>query len=147
MQRAIWRVFGVMPVELGEMGTMPRATANAQLDVSASHLIVPILELIQAKYNNSIIPEVTRLFGEEYVGLINFHFDREARLTPAEQYDMARKHEVLVKSGVMTINEARNEIGLMPVDGGDVNIVETALGPMALENLVNWHYSSRCLGQ
>ena len=136
MQRAIWRVFGVMPVELGEMGTMPRATANAQLDVSASHLIVPILELIQAKYNNSVIPEVTRLFGEEYVGLINFHFDREARLTPSEQYDMARKHEVLVKSGVMTINEARNEIGLMPVEGGDINVVETALGPMALENLV-----------
>jgi len=137
MQRAIWRVFGVMPVELGEMGTMPRATANAQLDVSSSHLIVPILELIQAKYNNSVIPEVTRLFGEEYVGLINFHFDRESRLTATEQYDMARKHEVLVKSGIMTINEARFEAGLMPVDGGDTNMIETALGPMSLQNMVD----------
>ena len=50
---------------------------------------------------------------------------------------MARKHEVLVKTGIMTINEARFEAGLMPVDGGDVNMVETALGPMSLQNLVN----------
>ena len=49
LRRAVYRVFGVMPVEMGLTDGMPRSTANAQLDVSSSHLVTPMLELISSK--------------------------------------------------------------------------------------------------
>jgi len=40
-----------------------------------------------------------------------------------------------VKTGVMTLNESRNRLGLDPVDGGDVNLIYTASGAVPFDQM------------
>ena len=104
-----------------------------QMDVSSSHLITPILELIQAKFNAEIIP---RIIPPEFRDKITFVFDRSKTHSPDEQLKVANRHDVYMRRGVMTINEVRAEIGMMPVIGGDVVRTDTpGYGPVPIEDL------------
>ena len=133
MRRMVWRVFGVMPVEMGATDQMPRATAMVQMDVSSSHLITPILELIQAKFNSEIIP---RMIPKEFQGKIKFVFDRSKTHSPDDQLRVANRHDIYMRRGVLTINEVRSELGMMPIVGGDVPRTDTpGYGPVPVADL------------
>ena len=134
IRRTCWRVFGVLPVEMGATDGVNRATAEVQVDVSASHLVTPILELLAAKINSRIVPLLVS--DADLAGLIEFSFDRDARLTPEQQRSVADRHKIYVESGIITRNEARAEIGLLPVEGGDVPTVGTPGGPAPLAAFV-----------
>lgn len=132
LRRAVYRTFGVMPIEMGLTEDMPRATATAQLDVSSSHLVTPILELLQAKINSQVIPSY--LHNEDISSLISFTFDRESRLTPKEQQELASTHQTYVRNGIMTRNEIRGVLGMLPLPGGDVATLEVAGMPTSLDS-------------
>ena len=132
IRRAVYRVFGVQPVEMGISDGINRATAQAQLDVSSSHLVTPILELLQSKINTQILPV---LFGREVAKEIRFRFNREARLNADDQQKLATKHQIYVRNGVMTRNEVREELGFLPIVGGDVATMEVAGMPTPVQNL------------
>ena len=132
LRRAVYRTFGVMPIEMGLTEDMPRATATAQLDVSSSHLVTPILELLQAKINSKVIPAL--LQDESLSSLISFSFDRESRLTPKEQQELAATHQTYVRNGIMTRNEIRGVLGMLPLPGGDVATLEVAGMPTSLSS-------------
>jgi hypothetical protein len=134
IRRTVWRVFGVMPVEMGSSDAIPRATAQVQLDVSASHLVTPILELLQAKINARILPLVVG--DSELSKLVTFKFDRTARPNAEEAQYMAQRYQRLIGIGVMTRNEVRKEMGYLPITSGDVPTVDTAQGPVPLDLLV-----------
>lgn len=131
VRRLIWRSFGVMPVEMGETDGMPRATAQAQMDVAQSHLVTPMLELIQAKVNGLIMPLLCP--NRELREKIIFKFDREARYTADESSRRSEMHGKYVSQGLMTRNEVRNDLGLMPISGGDIPTVDTPNGPVPFE--------------
>lgn len=132
IRRSVYRTFGVMPVEMGMTDGMPRATASVQMDVASSHLVTPILELLQAKINAQIIPS---LIGEENAARIMFRFDRDSRADPEDQKRLAEMHQIYIKNGVMTRNEVREMLGFLPVDGGDVPTFEVAGMPSPLSAL------------
>ena len=132
LRRAVYRTFGVMPVEMGLTEDMPRATATAQLDVASSHLVTPILELLQAKINAQVIPAY--LQDENLSSFIHFSFDRESRLTAKEQEELASTHQIYVRNGIMTRNEIRETLGMLPLPGGDVATLEVAGMPTSLES-------------
>lgn len=134
IRRTCWRVFGVLPVEMGATDGVNRATAEVQIDVASSHLVTPILELLAAKVNTRLLPLVVG--DETLAGLVRFSFDREARVSPEQSKVLADRHARLIDSGVMTRNEARAEIGLLPIAGGDVPTVATGAGPVPLSTLV-----------
>lgn len=117
IRRTIWRVFGVQPVEMGAVADVNRSTAHAQLDVSSSHLITPILELAQAKVNARVVP---LLVDADLASAVRFTFDYDARLDPGEREQRSRSHGEYLDRAVLTINEVRAELGFPPVDGGDV---------------------------
>jgi len=131
IRRTIWRVFGVQPVELGVTENVPKASAVTQMDVSSSHLITPILELLSSKINASIISAVA---GED-ASLVKFQWDRGDKLKPDQLLAKSRMFGEYLKRGVMTVNEVRRDLGMLPVDGGDTSIVETNMGPMPLASL------------
>ncbi len=135
VRQTIWRVFGVMPVEMGMTSDMPRSVGQVQLDVSTSHLINPILELIEAKINARMLPLVIE--NKDSVGKLKFLFDREAKLSPEEQREKALSLNTLIGQGVMTRNEARQELGLTPVEHGDVMTITTGQGTFSLEQIVS----------
>ena len=134
IRRCVYRTFGVMPVEMGMTDSMPRATATVQMDVASSHLVTPILELLQAKINSQLLPAF--LNSEELGYLIEFKFDREARLTTQEQNDLASTYRTYITQGVMTRNEVRELLGFQPLIGGDVPTIEVAGQPVPLESVV-----------
>ena len=134
IRRTIWRVFGVLPVEMGATENVPKAVGQVQLDVSASHLIGPMLEHIENKVNARILP---LLAGDPLrARMVRFRFDREAKLTPAEEQDRSQAIGALVDRGIITRNEARRRMGESPVLGGDVVTLTTGQGVLLLTDIV-----------
>lgn len=134
IRRVVWRVFGVMPVEMGASDEMPRATAQVQIDVSSSHLVTPLLEMVQAKINTRILPLVVG--DSELAKLVTFEFDRGMRPTAEDAQLLAQKYQRLIGIGVLTRNEVRKEMGFLPIVNGDVTTVDTAQGPIPLDVLI-----------
>lgn len=132
VRRTIWRVFGVLPIEMGDTQDMPRAVGQVQLDVASSHLVEPILDLIEAKVNARILP---LLVGEEFAGKVALRFDREAKLSATEQKDKAAALSTLVRDGMLTRNEARVDLDQPPIEGGDVATITTSLGLQRVASL------------
>lgn len=128
MRRAVYRTFGVMPVEMGLTADMPRATATVQMDVASSHLVTPILELLQAKINTQIIPAMISV--PDMLPLIKFQFDRETRLTPQQQAELSRTYVNYLENGVLTRNEVREMLGFAPIEGGNVPTYNVSDNPM-----------------
>ena len=134
IRKTVWRVFGVMPVEMGATDGVNRATAQVQMDVSASHLVTPILELIQSKINSRVLPLV--IGDAEEFDLVEFVFDREAKPTADEEQKRSSTLNNYVQQGVMTRNEVRDRLGLLPVEGGDIPTVQTGQGPVPLASFL-----------
>lgn len=124
IRRAVWRVFGVMPVEMGQTEATPRATAQVQLDAGSSHLLVPILLLLQAKFNALVLP---RVVPAKWQGRIGFGFDLEQKLTAAERLERAQELTSYVEQGILSRNEVREELGHQPDPDGDELMVGTQL--------------------
>jgi len=134
IRRVVWRVFGVMPVEMGASDEMPRATAQVQIDMSSSHLVTPLLEMIQAKINTRILPLVVG--DSELARLVTFEFDRGMRPTAEDAQLLAQRNQRLIGIGALTRNEVRKEMGYLPIVNGDVMTVDTAQGPIPLDVLI-----------
>lgn len=131
IRRTVWRVFGVTPIEMGANDSAPRATAEVQLDVASSHLIEPILDAIEGKVNARIIP----LLAGKWTGKIKMYFDRESKLSPAEQESKATALGGLVREGILSRNEARAQIDQEPEEGGDVLTITTTNGLIRVAEL------------
>lgn len=130
VRRTIWRVFGVLPVEMGSSEDIPRAVGQVQLEVSASHLINPLLELIEGKVNARILP--LSVGDPDAARTIKFIFDREQKLSPEEQLRKSESLVKLVDAGLISRNEGREELGRPPIVAGDAVTVSTPQGPLPL---------------
>ena len=135
VKKTVYRTYGVMPVEMGMTDGMPRATASVQLDVSSSHLVTPLIELVQAKINNIIMPLLVE--NDEIRKHMTFGFDREAKLTTAEQLQLSNANTSYVRTGVLTRNEVRKTLGLLPLEGGDILSFDSNLGPIPVSTLTD----------
>jgi hypothetical protein len=56
---------------------------------------------------------------------------------PIDPEDQAKMLVDLVGAGLNTLNEARDQLGLDPVEGGDEILFKTATGPVTLDNVLN----------
>lgn len=128
VRRTIWRVFGVLPIEMGETDGAPRASTETQVDVSSSHLLDPLLDAIEAMINMRIIPRLIE--DPEEAGLVAFTFDRGKRRSETEKQALATALTTMVDKGLLTRNEARSEWSeeLPPIEGGDIPSVLLSTG-------------------
>ena len=80
-----------------------------------SHCIYPLISLIEAEFNRKLIKpsEKNRIYLD---------FD-ENHIMFADKSATANYYATLVKNGIMTINEARHNLGYNPMDGGDDLII------------------------
>ena len=133
IQRTVWRVFGVSRVEMGDTEDMPRAVGVVELDASQSHLIEPILELLEPKVNARILPY---LVDKKWLGKIKFEFIRDVKETADEVKARREGNVSYVERGILTINEVRVKEGLRPFgEEGDIPLVFTASGPVPLKDV------------
>ena len=120
-RRAIWRTFGIMPIEAGVTDNTPRAVGEVMAEMSNSHLLRPILELLAGKVNARLLP---RVVAPRFAKLLRFEFDFDQKLKPDEAAKQRDSKLGAVKVGAMTLNEWRASERL-PLYGaeGDVPMI------------------------
>jgi SPP1 gp7 family putative phage head morphogenesis protein len=103
-------MFGLSPSELGITEDLTRATSATQAELVKRKGIRPFLKLFENFINMGIMPEF------QYEG-IEFQFIYD---DPAEKSARLNNWKTELDMGVKTPNEVRNEMGMEPVDGGDI---------------------------
>ena len=89
--------------------------------------IIPHIKLIESDFNEWLVPQ----FDER----LNLAFDTESIPALAERKRKTYENIVsAVNAGIMTRNEAREIIGLNPIDGGDDIYINAALFPLGSES-------------
>lgn len=116
VRETIWRVFHVSPVQMGETGNTPRASAEVQLQVGDMALINSMLIRLADVANVRWLPMIAALFGPpQDVELIEFVFDTSTALSQADQKTKAERLTMLWDRGLLTSDEVRSDFGYDPL--------------------------------
>ena len=111
----VCQYIGIDPVLLG----LKSASAYNQLEQAQlsflSHCIYPLISLIESEFNRKLIKPSEK--GKIYIDM------DESHIMFADKSATANYYSTLVKNGIMTINEARHNIELKPMEGGDDLII------------------------
>lgn len=122
----VFAVLGVTKHELGFTEDVNKATAEQQSFVFKNKSLIPMLNVMAEKINQEIIGKLG--FGFDDVMFIFKNVDL------ADKDTMDKIHDRAVKSGRMTINEAREESGKTAYkDFGDQPVIATSQGLVFLE--------------
>lgn len=109
---------------------MNRATAQTAQETSEQEGQQTLQQWFAADIMNIIIQDPNVGFGYDDV-----HF---VWLPPQEtdQLKRAQVHQIQVKAGIATLNEVRDELGRLPVEGGDEILIYTNNGVMTLSDAI-----------
>ena len=107
----ILATFGVHASILGISENVNRANAEAAEYTFAKRAIEPKLRKLEGKINNELIP----MFKHKMAVIFDFQ-----HVISEDTETILKKAQIGVQTGVMTVNEARNLLGLEDIDGGDV---------------------------
>lgn len=89
------------------------ANAKVQDKIFWTETIIPYKRVIEIKFNEHCFPR----FGEDKLYM---EFDvSEIEVLQEDKLNAANVHKTYVTSGIMTANEARADLGLDPIKGGD----------------------------
>lgn len=105
----IARFFNISPVKLFDFSHVSYSTLE---QTSLSYLqdtILPFTQLMEDEFNK-------KLFKPSQVGSVGVDFDFSV-LIQTDKKSEAEYYRTLITNGVISINEARNKLGLTPVDG------------------------------
>ncbi len=121
--------YGMSPQDIGMIIDVRKTTQEKQAELSQVRGIRFILHLVAVYVNAEIIkPE----FGED----IMFKWlDVEGPVDESEQADIAWGD---MGRGVININDRRRTEGLPPIEGGDVNTIDTGMGRVPVKKLAQW---------
>ena len=110
----IARFFSISPVLLGDLSHSSYSTIEASLLEFVTHTLFPYITLIENEFTRKLIkPSEKNLFidlDENYI-------------VKSDKQSQANYLSTLVGKGILTINEARHQLGLNPMDGGDELII------------------------
>ena len=107
----IARFFNISPVKLFDLTHVSYSTLE---QTSLSYLqdtILPFTQLMEDEFNK-------KLFKPSQVGNIGVDFDYSVLITTDKKSE-AEYYRTLITNGVISINEARNKLGLTPVEGDE----------------------------
>jgi len=106
----IARFFSISPVLLGDLSHSSYSTIEASLLEFVTHTLFPYITLIENEFTRKLIkPSEKNLFidlDENYI-------------VKSDKQSQANYLSTLKNAGIITINEARHQLGLNPLEGGD----------------------------
>lgn len=106
----IARFFNINPILLGDKsGASYNSIELANIEF-VTHTLMPYVAMMQDEFNRKLV--------KPSENEITIDID-ETWLMKGDQKTTAEYLTKLTSSGIMTINEARNHLGLIPVEGGD----------------------------
>lgn len=108
--RDIARFFGVAPSMIGDNTGASYGSVEADQQAFILHTLMPYVTMVENEFSRKLLK------GTE----TNFRIDfDENYLLRADKTATASYYSTMVNNGILTRNEARRELGLNPVDGGD----------------------------
>ena len=108
--RDIARFFGVAPSMIGDNSGTTYKSIEAEQQAFILHTLMPYVTLLENEFSRKLLK------GTE----TNFHIDLDENyLLRADKTATASYYSTMVNNGILTRNEARRELGLNPIDGGD----------------------------
>lgn len=113
----ICRFFNVSPVMAFDLTHSSYSTVEATNISFLSTTLQPILTKIELEFKR-------KLFSEHNKIDIKFDVAELLRTDKASQSDYYQK---MILNGIMSVNEVRKELNLIPVDGGDTNFIAANL--------------------
>lgn len=106
----IARFFSISPVLLGDLSHSSYSTIEASLLEFVTHTLFPYITLIENEFTRKLIkPSEKNLFidlDENYI-------------VKSDKQSQANYLVALKNAGIITINEARHQLGFNPMNGGD----------------------------
>lgn len=112
-ERIIYNRFGVSSDAMSDVADVNKASATVMRNIRSSTLINPITTIRENYFNEEIVfPHLSK--------------DWKIKLIPQAEKNYSQiieKGEKLIKIGVQSVNEVRNDLNLEPVDGGDEHII------------------------
>lgn len=106
----ICRYLNINPILLGvQGGTAYKNLEEAQQEL-VIHTLMPLLSLIEEEFNRKLLLPSEK---DIYIDFV------EDKIMLASKTDRANYYTTLVKNGVISINEARKELGYNPKEGAD----------------------------
>lgn len=111
----IARYFNINPVLLGDLTHTSYSTIEAANIEFVTHTLMPYVRLIEDEFNRKLVKPSER-------GIITIDLD-ETFLIKGDKNATANYYKTMVSSGIMTINEARKQLGLSEVEGYDDLII------------------------
>jgi hypothetical protein len=121
--RIVCYAFGLSPQQF--VSVMNRATAETSVEQAAAEGLVPILGYLADTVN--LI--VNRYFGYSD---IEFVWEQDRTLNALEQ---AKVDDIYVRSGVLSIDEVREDLGKHPIGVGNAVITTRGVVPLDLKSL------------
>jgi hypothetical protein len=100
-----------------------RATAQNAQETAQEEGLYPLMSY----WKEVIIDPIIEMHGMD---------DVEFTFLPRPEVDMKKQadiHQIYVRDGLMTVNEAREQLGLEPIEGGDVPMIFTQAGAFPLD--------------
>ena len=104
-----------------------RATAETAQEAALEEGLAPLMNWVKRLVDGII----QRRQGHPD---LEFAWSDVSPVSPKEQADMLVE---LTGAGLQTLNEARDQLGLDPVEGGDEILFKTATGPVTLDSVLN----------
>lgn len=126
LKREIMAALDVPPAKMGDMGSANRANSKEQDKSFRAETIAPLQYIVESVVNDQL---VRRILGAEETLFRHSSIDVRDSI---EQMDL---YERGIGKGIYSINEVRSNLGLAPIDGGDINFITTSVGAVPVVDL------------
>jgi len=120
--------FGVPPAKVGiiETGNIGGGSGEAQNKSFQVNTIIPIANLLLEKLNFHLV--------QQGFGITGWHLEF-SEVDFRDSLTVEQVRDLRLKNGAYSVNDVRAEIGKPPIDGGDINIIETRQGIVAWDDM------------
>lgn len=108
----IARFFNINPVLLGDLSHSSYSTIEAAQMEFVVHTLAPLIELIQDELNRKLCPNQDVIIDID-----------EDHILKADKSATASYLQTLTSAGILSINEARHQLGYEPIEGGDKHMI------------------------
>lgn len=126
LRNEILAVLDVPPAKIGEMGSANRSNSKEQDKSFRSESVAPLQWVVESVLSDQLL---RRTLGVKETKFQHSQADiRDAQ----EQMDLWVSG---TQNGIMAINEVRGKMGLNPIDGGDINFVQTSTGAVPVDRM------------
>lgn len=108
----IARFFGINPILLGDLSHNSFSSLELIQQDFILHTLNPYILMIEEEFTRKLLTESDLVINLD-----------ENYLLKTDKTTQATYYSTMIKNGIMCINEAREDMGLTPIDGGDKHII------------------------